>query len=473
MQDTQDSTRDSNISELMNSLDRRLTSVVDQELAAKVFIKAFSSMLELAESKWMNATPPSGLSDYARQRWLERAKSLLPTISTLEDIRKLRVALHNKSASVLVAICPNGHETIIARLDKEGTVPVVTGARKRRFTKEDVARMLNGEVKSIKCPQCGMDAQIVAMPEDPITRTVGDVMGSMEELIEDRLGRMIVNHPVYAWVSHVYGLGPALSARLIAIIDAAAARGLTKTAQVWKLANLHVVHVCFNCGLLVMDPLSTNFTCPKCGKPTIGFAPTKYNMTVLGTKLPRTVALYRHGSIVEMEKGDALKAIAGNPQFRASMRLIVNQFMLRVSKSPSVYTVILLKKMLDYAPKVKPIVDRSRARTQSTKGTGIVFTKVWPLVARMLSDHAWTVYSIARGTWSGPMPLYTQHNHEWIPPLVDDPPSKVLKNELMNKVVKRIEDVTKIDVVKVWEYWQRERDKSLIYYNDLLEKLSK
>lgn len=450
-------------------MDRRVSNVVDKEDAAKVFIGAFSEMLKQAEDEWVKTTPPIGLSGLAQQVWLERAKSLQPVITALEGVRRLRIALHNKSASLLAAICPNGHETIIARLDKEGSVPVVTGTQKRRFTKEDVEKMLRGEVTSIKCPQCGLDAQVTIMPSDPIVKTIGNAMETMENLIEGEVASLIVNHPVYKWASHVRGLGPALTARLITIVDAAALRGLSKTTQLWKLASLHVVHACFNCGILIMDPLATNFTCPKCGKPTVGFAPTKYNLTVLETKLPRTVALYRHGTFTEYDRGEALKTIAGNPQFRASMRLIVNQFMLRVNRNPSVYTAVLLRKMIEYAPRVKAIVDRSRAKTQATKGTGIVFTRVWAHVGRMMLDHAWTIYNIARGTWISPPPI--QSSHEWIPPLVDDSPSKVLEDELMSRVVKRIEDATKIDVAGVWEYWQKERNKAQIYYNELLEKL--
>ncbi len=468
------SRRVTELDQLLVQLDRRIVAAVDPDDVKKAVKTLVNAVVKRATDEWLKTPVPTNLSPIEQSLLRELLRNYRSLRTTLERVRKLRIMMHNKSSEYLASVDKNGHVVLIANLSSRGSLPLAHG-KKHKFSEEEIKAFLEaierGEAPKTKCAICGADAHVVKLPADPFARAIGNMMEEIENAIESRAAELIAGHPVDEWGRMVYWLGPALRLRLIEIVESAWNRGIRKSAQLWKFADMHVVHFCPRCELLIEDPVVTNYRCPKCGGPTVGYAPTKYQLTVLEKRLPQTVSVYHRGSIIEMPKGDALKAVAGNPRYRADMLLIVNQFFVNYARKPSVYTALLFDKMLGYADKAKIAVDRAKAKAIEARGTGILFKKVWAQVGRMALDHAFTVYLISRDQWKGPAPIHGRLGYDYIPPLVDEPPDIALENEVMKKVAKEIEAATGKDIVKVWEYWQERRAKVILTYNDILKKL--
>lgn len=73
---------------------------------------------------------------------------------------------------------------------------------------------------------------------DEDTRAVFDKILETEEFIEERVARLITQHPAYSWFSRVKGVGKENIAKVVGLVDISRAPTIS---SLWKFAGYHVV----------------------------------------------------------------------------------------------------------------------------------------------------------------------------------------------------------------------------------------
>jgi hypothetical protein len=267
------------------------------------------------------------------------------------------------------------------------------------------------------------------------------------------------------------------------------------------------------CKLIDETPAAHNYRCPICGRVLEDKAPSKIGIKVLQAKLGDTIKVARFNEIRTVKLSEYIPHITGNPKFSSYMRIIAEQYRPMPNKAPSVYTVVALEEMLKVLGKrmgedsklarelatnianenevAKAAIEELQRRREerlanalskavSMGGVGVATIYsgfgVWRKVAKMLLDHVAAVSAIKIGNYQGPPPIFQGKvlgsPHRYIPPLVDELPSRVLEDEYAKAMVEWFEDHG-IDLVKVWEHYQAVRDKQYkAMYSELLNMIN-
>ncbi|MEM4819193.1 MAG: hypothetical protein QXQ91_02645 [Nanopusillaceae archaeon] len=342
-------------------------------------------------------------------------RNILDILSTRDDIQKLETMINNRFAPRVETECPQGHITV---LYIEGRGKLKLKVEKRKY-EEVVKAVLEGRSPgSIQCPYCGLPATVKFVePSKLMIEGVFSLLRATEETIDAYLEAYVKKHPVWTWARYVKGLGPANTARLIAVIETSKSN---KVADMWMRAGLAPVAVCGNkCGWWTKAPFPEK--CPKCGGPVVKVAPTKLVAKIYNVWFKVDYRLMKH------------------------MYVLSNYYLLMGRNF--VYGIIAQQKMKKEIEKRKASgLDEKIATARATKAT-------WRWLARMMLEHAKAAIEILRGTYQGPPPPVLRHG-QYIPPLVDD--------------VERAERDP--DFQKIAEWYRKHMDIDILEYSLQLKK---
>jgi hypothetical protein len=134
---------------------------------------------------------------------------ILRAVKTYYDVQKLRVAVNNRVAVTRFTVCPSRH-----------AVPLKEGSRD-------------------KCPICGSPVEVVTVEPPSVLVDVLKVLESAERALYREVERSVREHPLWReYLQYVKGVGPAMAAYLITVLNPARFETVSK---MWKYTGLHVV----------------------------------------------------------------------------------------------------------------------------------------------------------------------------------------------------------------------------------------
>ena len=143
-----------------------------------------------------------------------RIKKLL---RTYYDIQKLRIAVGNRIAVTEFTECPNKHVIPLKR------------------------ELRNKGVSETECPLCGAKAKVIKVDAPEVLKTIAGELEKLEAKIYRELSNLVKDHILWReYLSMVKGVGPAMAAYLISVLNPAKFETVSK---MWKYCGLHVVCV--------------------------------------------------------------------------------------------------------------------------------------------------------------------------------------------------------------------------------------
>jgi hypothetical protein len=134
---------------------------------------------------------------------------ILRVLKTYYDIQKLRIATELRVKQTRFSLCPNRH-----------MIPMASSRD--------------------RCPICGAPVTEVVVEPPEVLKSVLDRLSSIERDLYKELERVVEGHPLYVqYLQHVRGVGAAMAAYLITVLNPARFETVSK---LWKYCGLHVVN---------------------------------------------------------------------------------------------------------------------------------------------------------------------------------------------------------------------------------------
>jgi len=132
---------------------------------------------------------------------------ILRVLKTFYDVQKLRVATELRVKQTRFSLCPNRH--MVPMASPRGS-----------------------------CPVCGAAIQEVAVEPPEVLRDVLSDLESVEKKLYRELEKIVRGHQLYLqYLQYVDGVGPAISAYLVTVLNPARFETVSK---MWKYCGLHV-----------------------------------------------------------------------------------------------------------------------------------------------------------------------------------------------------------------------------------------
>jgi len=133
---------------------------------------------------------------------------ILRVLKTYYDIQKLRQATELRVKITKFSLCPSRH-----------MIPLAKGERD-------------------KCPLCGAPTAVVYVESPEVLTSVLKELESIEKKLYRELEHRVEGHPLYIqYLQHVDGVGAAMSAYLITVLNPAR---FDTVSKLWKYSGLHV-----------------------------------------------------------------------------------------------------------------------------------------------------------------------------------------------------------------------------------------
>jgi hypothetical protein len=134
---------------------------------------------------------------------------ILRVLKTYYDIQKLRIATELRVKQTRFSLCPNRH-----------MIPMASPRD--------------------RCPICGAPVtEVVVEPPEVLKSVLGRLLAIERDLYRE-LERVVEGHPLYLqYLQHVKGVGAAMAAYLIAVLNPARFETVSK---LWKYCGLHVIN---------------------------------------------------------------------------------------------------------------------------------------------------------------------------------------------------------------------------------------
>lgn len=141
--------------------------------------------------------------------WADIEYSVKRLLALFYDVQKLRIASEQRYKTNRFTLCPSRHMVPFEKRSE----PI--------------------------CPICGLAARVVEVEQSNVIKDVAEDLKRLENTIYRELYRLVEKHPLYSfYLLRVKGVGPALSAYLIAVLNPAR---FDTVSKMYKYTGLHVV----------------------------------------------------------------------------------------------------------------------------------------------------------------------------------------------------------------------------------------